>query len=89
MQGQQAIQEQATERTQEMVSDFLDTADDMGARHPLLLVLVGIKAARERLEVEQEQAVANARARGPYSWEAIGDALGISKQAAAKRYSGE
>lgn len=89
MRGESVIREQAKQVIDGMVLDFADTADDEGSNQVPLLVLVGIKEAQDLLEEARAQAVADARRRGPYSWEAIGQALGITKQAAMKRYSGE
>lgn len=57
----------------------LDSDDPLGQ-------LRGLRAATAQLEVWQREAIARARQRGA-SWSEIGDALGVSKQAAWAMYN--
>lgn len=58
---------------------------ELGAADPLGQ-LRGLRAADKQLEVWQREAIARAREHGA-SWSQIGDALGITKQAAWKLYN--
>lgn len=67
--------------------ELAEFASEAPEQERALWVLEGIKAAENRLDEERREWVKAARAAGS-TWDQIGDALGITKQAAAKRYSG-
>lgn len=60
---------------------------ELGAADPLGQ-LRGLRAADKQLEVWQREAIVRAREHGA-SWSQIGDALGITKQAAWKLYNAD
>lgn len=69
----------------ELLVEFGTFAESAPPRDRPLWMLDGIKAAEERLEAARLNWVKNARLNGS-TWDEIGDALGITKQGAAKRY---
>jgi hypothetical protein len=64
-----------------------DVARSAGDVDPLVM-LVMLAFGRARVDDKMEEVVAVCRARGK-TWTQIGETLGISKQAAWERYSGE
>jgi hypothetical protein len=69
----------------ELLVEFGTFAESSPPRERGLWVLDGIKAAEDALEVSRTFWVKLARLNGA-TWDEIGDVLGVSKQAAAKRY---
>ena len=63
------------------LADFRDFADP-------ITVLIGLNSAAEHVNSKLTQVVAYCRAEGK-TWTQIGEALGMSKQAAWERFSGE
>lgn len=82
---QQPTPEQATETQWSVLQHNLRGATlDLGTLGPLTALRTLQQAAQE-LDALQAQCVEVARSQGR-SWAQIGDALGVSKQATAKRY---
>lgn len=69
----------------ELLVEFTTFAESAPAREFGLWMLDGIDAAEKALEAGRFEYVRLARLNGS-TWDEIGDALGISKQGAAKRY---
>jgi hypothetical protein len=72
----------------ELLAEFGTFAASAEPRDRSLWMLDGINAAEEKLRLARFTWVRNARLNGS-TWDEIGDALGITKQAAAKRYGGK
>lgn len=70
--------------TDDLTDDFR-LAVELGSDDPLDH-LRGLRSAERQLDVWQREAIARARTRGD-SWADIGDALGVTKQAAWELYS--
>lgn len=68
------------------VRDIQRIAAGIGFRHGILPAIVDLQVLREEVDSLEVKAVAMARASGR-SWTEIGDALGVSRQAARERFS--